>query len=261
MNLDNIKIVKNNLSSFWQNCFSTNANFQICDKDNIFHTVSDIDDPLMNAVLSSNLKANEIESMVNDIQSYYDSKNLSFCWWVDSSTDDPNLVKQLGKNKFTLFGNVSGMVKNIGSTLATQPSSHDIEIIELTNSHDLREWLTPIKVGFAMSDISAEKYLNIFEKLSVTSNPPAHFLAKYQDKVIASSTLFFGENAGIYNCATLPEHRGKGALSLLTTKMLEKAKERGYKQVTLQASPMSISVFRKHGFQDVVPYKVYLMKR
>lgn len=260
MNLGKVKIVKNNLTSFWSNCFSTNPSFQVKDSDNIFYTTSDIDDPLMNAVLSSNLNPSEIETMVSDLQSYYDSKNLSFCWWVDSATDNPTLEKQLEKNKFTLFGNVSGMVKNIDSSMVTPPPS-DIEIIEVSNSKDLKQWIIPIQIGFSMSDASTEKYLTIFEKLTCSTNPPAHFVAKHQGKIIASSTLFFGETAGIYNCATLPEYRGKGALSLLTSKMLEKAKERGYKQITLQASPMSVSVFRKHGFQDVVPYKVYLMKR
>ncbi|HVY53857.1 MAG TPA: GNAT family N-acetyltransferase [Gammaproteobacteria bacterium] len=268
MKSDRTKVVKDNLSAFWSKCFSTNSTFEVINKQKIFHTVSDIDDPLMNAVTSSNYNDNEIANAVEEITSLYNNKKLSFCWWVDTEQDHPQLSKTLQQNKFTLFGDVSGMYMKLesvpesqASTSREKESKSEVEIQQVTTEDELKDWIKPIQTSFGMSDLSTQKYLEIFQKLSQTQNPPIHFIAKHQGKIVGSSTLFCDKVAGIYNCATLPEYRGKGILSALTTTMLAKAKELGFTEATLQASPMSVRVFRKHGFEDVVPYQVYLKPR
>jgi GNAT superfamily N-acetyltransferase len=135
-----------------------------------------------------------------------------------------------------------------------------IEISRVQHKSDLEDWVIPIAISFSMSDSSAMRYLEIFESLHETQ-PECflHFVAKSEGKVVAAATLFLeGEVAGLYNGATLASYRNRGILTALGATMLNEAKARGFKKATLQASPMSINLCHKAGFEEVVPYEVYL---
>jgi predicted GNAT family acetyltransferase len=259
-NIEYQKIVKDGMAAFWKICFSTDPDYRVFQQDNILRAVSNINDPLFNSVIESRIDDDSIPKSVTAVIEYYATKKLSFCWWVNAADDSPNLPKYLEKSHFAFFGNVSGMVLDLEKNPIPNPST-ELEIIPISSQQDLANWIGPIQQGFGMSDSSAVKYLRIFEKLAEAAKPSLlHFIAKSNDKVIASASLFLNEEvAGIYNCATLPEHRQQGALAALTSAMLKHAKQAGYQQVTLQASPMSVNVFRKFGFIDIIPYQVYLL--
>ncbi len=257
MHIQKSNIIKDNLLAFWSQCFLTNPDFKVVSKNKVFHIAADFNDPMLNTVLWSNFPSEEITTGIKEIQSYYEKLNHSFCWWVNSIDNSEQLSNQLTENQFNLIFTLTGMIINLDAVKAI-PLSSDIEIIEVKNNSDVALWINPIEIGFGLSSMSKEKYLNMFEKLSNAENSPIHFIAKYKNEIVGSSTLFRDKVAGIYNCATLPEYRGKGILSSLTTAMISKAKELGYHQATLQATPLSVNLFRKFGFEDILSYQVYL---
>ena len=252
-------LVKDNLIEFWRQCLAIDPNYHLQEKGNIQYTVTDINDPLFNAVLSSQLSNDDINIAVDNILTEFAAKKLSFCWWVDTLADSPLLETQLERHKFSLFGSVSGMMLETPKENLAITETNEFEIKQVNTPDELEDWVKPIQDSFHMSDPSTQKYYRLFQKLSGSPNSPIHFIATVNNKVVTSSTLFLGDKtAGIYNCATVPDFRGKGILSALTKTMINYAKSLDYKHLTLQASPMSVSVFKEHGFTDVVPYKVYL---
>jgi hypothetical protein len=259
LNIEYRHLVQNNLEAYWKTCYSTNPLYRVSQKNNILCAESDINDPLFNAVLHCSAVDKDATETINSTLQYFTEKNLSFCWWVDTSSHSLILTQDLEKTGFKLYGHVSGMALEIHKAVTPFTAPENIQIMPVTTLEDLQQWAHPIQQGFGMSEQSIAKYLAIFQKSFQQANSPfLHYIAKSQNQVIGSGTLYRGETAGIYNCATLSECRGIGVMTSLTTAMLAQAKESGYTQITLQASPASVGVFRQCGFVDVIPYQVYL---
>ncbi len=252
------KLVKHNMASFWQTCLSVDSQYLFQDNASIQYTITDIDDALLNVVLSSKLVDDQLEEQVNNIVSLYSKKHLSFCWMIDTKSDSPSLERYLQTLGFKLFGNVSGMLMPVPSQRLDW--SAEIGIDEVSSEEQFAQWIQPMVSSFQMSALSAQKYLRIFQLLNESTNPFSHFTATVKNKVVACSTLYKGEQAaGIYNCATLSEFRKQGILSTLVKMMINKSRAQGYQYITLQASPMAQNTFKQLGFDEIVPYKIYLM--
>jgi GNAT superfamily N-acetyltransferase len=50
---------------------------------------------------------------------------------------------------------------------------------------------------------------------------------------------------------TLPEHRGRGIATVLFERLLDEARERGYKKISLHATDMGRPIYEKFGFSGV----------
>jgi ribosomal protein S18 acetylase RimI-like enzyme len=249
------EIVQANLSAFWQQCMLTHPDYQMFVNSNIEYTKTGINDPLCNAVLSSNLAENEISDAVEQLSQYY-GEQTSQGWWVNLLSDSPQLMMELERKNWIALGEMSGMIMNLDAVEISQEVPTDFDVFAVHSEFDLKDWMMPIKTSFGMSEYVAEKYQQMMTTL-FNAQQSLHFVAKLGEKMIGSSTLFLGDHAGIYNCATLPEYRGQGVLRFLTNAMMVQAKKMGYQYVTLQASPLSVNIFKKCGFESVVPYKVY----
>jgi GNAT superfamily N-acetyltransferase len=72
--------------------------------------------------------------------------------------------------------------------------------------------------------------------------------------VVTAALIQFEQSAGVYNVATLPEHRGKGYGAAATWAVLAEAARRGCTHSVLQASSSGHPVYRRMGYQDLGDY-------
>ena len=70
-------------------------------------------------------------------------------------------------------------------------------------------------------------------------------------------TMNHGDDLGFYFVATHPDHRGLGLATRLMTVALADAAERGLQTSSLQGSPMGQPVYRKMGYADDFPLRMY----
>ncbi len=63
--------------------------------------------------------------------------------------------------------------------------------------------------------------------------------------------------AGIYAVATIPDARQMGIGTQMTRMAVEEARRLGYSQITLQATSMGESLYRRMGFHDVCDFHTY----
>jgi len=61
----------------------------------------------------------------------------------------------------------------------------------------------------------------------------------------------------IYAMMTLPEARGRGVASGLTTTLIARAKELGCKRVVLHSSDMAVGIYRRAGFVEKCRFTVF----
>lgn len=87
------------------------------------------------------------------------------------------------------------------------------------------------------------------------------YLAYLDGEPVAVSSMYLGVGvAGIYNVATLPEARGKGAGSAVSYVPLREAHQAGYEIGTLQSSKLGYSVYRRLGFEEICTFNLYIWR-
>ncbi len=89
-------------------------------------------------------------------------------------------------------------------------------------------------------------------------SPQKLFLAYCEGKPVATSLLFTHKNsAGIYYVSTLPAFRNKGFGLKITQAAMQAAKESGFKNVILQATPLGAKVYIRAGFKEYCQAEIY----
>jgi GNAT superfamily N-acetyltransferase len=103
--------------------------------------------------------------------------------------------------------------------------------------------------------------LEYFRK-SLCESTFVSWVALDNDEIIATSGLSFsevppfspiidGKVAYIMNMVTFPSYRNQGIGAELLKKIVEEAKQLGYKKITLNASEMGRPLYEKYGFKVV----------
>ena len=103
----------------------------------------------------------------------------------------------------------------------------------------------PHRFGEAFADLAAAIGLD-------ARSPFRHFLARLSGEPAATCSLFLGAGvAGIYDVATLPEHRRRGLGSLVTRAAMSEARALGYRMAILHSSTTGLGMYRSLGFREV----------
>jgi len=103
--------------------------------------------------------------------------------------------------------------------------------------------------------------LKYFKK-AFCDNTFVSWIALDDEEIIATSGLSFsivppllqipdGKVAYIMNMVTFPNYRNRGIGTELLKRIVEEAKQLGYKKITLNASEMGKPLYEKYGFRDV----------
>ncbi len=250
------KIVKRNLTEFYNNFVSTNKKYRFKYKYNTFYTITDVNNIGFNKVLSSYYDVENIDKNLKKICNEYDEQKLNFSWYTNDS-DLPIIKTKLKEQGLKLYGTVPGMILSIKDLELSDTLDNKFSISQVKNKKDMEDWMKPFRNTYNLSQEASDRYKDSMENL-IYNNLLINFIAKENDIIIGASSIFLGtESIGIYNCVTLKEFRRKGILSLLINKMLYCAVENKYDYITLQASTLSKNIFKKYGFETIVPYEIF----
>jgi GNAT superfamily N-acetyltransferase len=111
-----------------------------------------------------------------------------------------------------------------------------------------------------LDDATLETALRMYFQRSVENDEFVAWLALHEGKIVATSGLCFfqiaprftlqdGKIAYVLNIYTLPDWRGKGLGKQIFDHILQEAKNRGYKRISLHASDDGRPVYEKFGFR------------
>lgn len=133
------------------------------------------------------------------------------------------------------------------------PLPSEVEIIRVQSQQDQADWLDVLMEGFAEPPASRPDFQEYLANSLTESNPVfEHFIARWQGEPCAISTLLHAEHgAGIYHVTTLPRYRGKKLGKSLTLAAMRSARDSGYKEAILFATPSGFPVYQQLGFQTV----------
>ena len=135
-----------------------------------------------------------------------------------------------------------------------------VELVRVQSEQDQVDWLNVLMEGFEEPEQSRPDFQQFLAN-SLTEPEPVfeHFLARWQGEPSAISTLLKAkQGAGIYHVTTLPRYRGHGLGKALTLAAMQSAREAGYKQSILFATPSGFPIYKQLGFETVTTADGYI---
>jgi GNAT superfamily N-acetyltransferase len=158
-----------------------------------------------------------------------------------------------------LFEKVPCMAADLNNPVSDKQIPDNITISLVKDKNDLLIWGDISFHGFEMPQRAREQYGAFVSSFDLGAQSPQKlFLAFCNGKAVATSLLFTHKNSvGIYYVSTLPAYRNKGFGLLITQAAMQTAKELGFKNVILQATPLGAKVYIRAGFKECCRADVY----
>jgi GNAT superfamily N-acetyltransferase len=201
-------------------------------------------------ILYSHLAGADIEAVIAEEQTYFGP--LGEVEWKVYAHDHPaDLRQRLVARGFEVEEAEAVMVLDLGETSRldgfTLPDNVTVRRLESTTQlEDVRRieeivwqddfaWV-PEKLS---ADLAVPRYLSVY-------------MAYMDGKPACAGWIYFhanGQFADLWGGSTVPEHRGRGLYTAVLAARVQEATSRGYRFLTIDASPMSRPIVTRHGFR------------
>lgn len=134
--------------------------------------------------------------------------------------------------------------------LPVQTPPSRLRISPVRDRPDLRAWWTASAEGFGMTQRAAQIWYDAYRRHSFGPCACAiNYIGQVDRTTVTSATLVLaGGIAGIYDVSTLPSFRGQGFGTVLTSHLLEQARQRGFTHAGLQTSD-AVQFYQRLGFE------------
>ena len=202
---------------------------------------------------------NDDAKFIADIKEIYKKLNLHFWWWIYPGGQSPKTSILLQNAGLRLIEKVPCMAADLNDSASEEQLPDYITISPVKDKNDLLIWEDISFHGFEMPQRAREQYGSFVSSFDLgTQSPQKLFLAYFDGKPVATSLLFTHNNStGIYYVSTLPAFRNKGFGLKITQAAMQAAKESGFKNVILQATPLGAKVYIRAGFKEYCRAEIY----
>jgi len=202
---------------------------------------------------------NDNAKSIADIKEFYKKLNLRFWWWIYPCGQSPKTSRMLQDAGLRLIEKVPCMAADLNDSASEGQLPDNVTISTVKDKTDLLIWKDISFHGFEMPARVREQYGSFVSSFDLGAQSPQKlFLAYFDGKPVATSLLFTHNNsAGIYYVSTLPAYRNKRFGLKITQAAIQAAKEAGFKDVILQATPLGAKVYIRAGFKEYCRAEIY----
>jgi len=203
-------------------------------------------------ILYSQLVGADVEAVIAEEQAYFGP--LGEVEWKVYAHDQPaDLLERLVASGFKAGEREAVMILNLEEMSRMDVSSEtgDRAVRKLESASQLEEvqqieeavwdedfgWVTE----FLGADMARPGYLSVY-------------VAYVDEQPACTGWIYFHPNsqfAGLWGGSTVPEHRKRGLYTAVLDVRLREAAARGYRFVTIDASPMSRPIVERNGFKHL----------
>ncbi|MBC7810460.1 MAG: N-acetyltransferase [Burkholderiales bacterium] len=203
-------------------------------------------------VLHSSLTDDNIDAIIEREIAYFTSIGQGFEWKVFEHDYPADLKERLGARGFIIEDEEAILMLDLEDAPEAlfRPVTQDVR--QITAADEMFE-------AFRVQNrVWGEDYDWLAERLAndLRANPDylSVFVAYADGLPVCSAWVNFPSGnrfAGLWGGSTLPEYRGRGLYSALVNVRAQLARERGRRFLTVDASPMSLPILQKFGFQRI----------
>jgi len=188
----------------------------------------------------------------------FEARSLEWSFWVCDGLLPPRLRKQAGRiierNGLRLAVQLPGM-----SAERLLPPRRALPDLEIRRVVDEASRLAFCDIGCACFHVPLNWFREIFLRPRLWENDFVGWVG-YRDgePVVTAATVVAAGAIGVYNVATLPEHRRRGHGEALVRYALEQARrESGCERTILQATDYGLQLYLSMGYRTVTTVNVY----
>lgn len=206
-----------------------------------------------NGIIEKNACRHLTNEEIDEAIKYFSAKNLPFMWWTSA--------KILETKGFQFGGVLRGIARDFSQPLPAQPPlPSNLKIKTVQTETELKDFINISADAFAMNSKAAKQWLSLNES-AMKKAEQIHFIAYLNEKAIGAVTLSLSsDSAGIWNLATISEHRKQGIGAALVYAALVEAKKKHCNQVIAILMPKGLAwgLLTKMGFRSVCEFPFYV---
>jgi GNAT superfamily N-acetyltransferase len=201
-------------------------------------------------LLHSRLDDDNVDAVIESEIAYFGGLGRDFEWKAYDYDTPADLVARLVARGFEVEEPEAVMVLDLehAPDALWQPTSQDVR--HLTDPAQLGE------IAEIQEAVWSEKFdwlaQALADELAADSERIQFYLAYADGLPACSAWIRFHPGtqfASLWGGSTLPAYRGRGLYTAVLSVRAQEARRRGYRFLTIDASPMSRPIVAKHGFQ------------
>lgn len=205
--------------------------------------------PGMSFVLYSSLDEASADAAIEEQVAYFRQLGQPFDWKVYDHDTPPDLAERLGAHGFVLDEREAIMALDLSAPPASLlgPPAADVRPIE--RREQLRDVIA------VEEQVWGGSFDWITERLGDHLEQPGYlsvYVAYAEGRPACAGWIYFHQGsqfASLWGGSTLAADRGRGLYSAVLAVRVQEAIRRGYRYLTIDASPMSRPIVARHGFQ------------
>jgi len=253
-----IEALETNLWSLWAN-FGRGLNSRLVDTPKLMWFETPIRALPYNAVMRTKV-ARGAEAEVDTLFAHFEAAGKPFLWLVHPSAQPDNLADLLAARGFEEVEVCPGMVARINGLPEPGPAPESIEIREVLSSADqdamvdfvIWRWDAPQEAAAYLASVREQHHLG------EAASPTRVWMAWKGNLAVAKAITHEANGViGLYGVATRPEARGAGLGRQICLHALRETDAGRGKLGVLHSSPMAVNLYRRMGFHEVAPFRLF----
>jgi GNAT superfamily N-acetyltransferase len=210
-----------------------------------------------NGAVGATFSDETADARIETILDYFRELRLDMSWWV-GPTSPPGLGERLVAHGLEPDGVAPGMAASLEDWAG--PPVPDGLAIEITQDPaSFHEAMDVMFEGFEMARDAQPLFEERFGDYSFGPRAVSRtYLARLDGRPVATALgAILDGVVAIYNVATVPEARRRGAGSAVTAAAMADAQARGARWAILESSEMGLPVYERLGFRQVTQVAIY----
>jgi GNAT superfamily N-acetyltransferase len=226
--------------------------------DEAFIFASGIETPLINLVLFKKQSKHALKKVLPIAEEFFKKHKLPWGMNIIEDKDSEDIIDELINRGYKNINQQYEIDSEISAlNIDTKPLSPNI--IEVTNSSDLKDWAYPVTSAFEIDAQSSKAYLRLIKNsFESDSNILRHFTLYNNDQPISSASVcFFDKIARLDNVSTVKEKQGQGFGRKIIQFCINLAKQENCGRMIFESSKEGIDLYRKLGFSETGKSYIY----
>ena len=214
----------------------------------------------LNVILRVHFEPEEIGGKVEAALAAFGEPRLPLTWWVGPATQPPQLGNVLLAHGLVHALDAPGMALDLRVLKAVTPPPAQFTLTPVTDLEGIEHWVQTFATCSQFNEQARQIWLTVHRHLGLKHADSCRYHVGWLGGLPVATSLLFLHNgiAGIYQVATLPEYRGQGIGTAMTSVPLREAFGQGYRIGLLESSKMAISLYRHLGFQQYCTLSAYV---
>ena len=210
-------------------------------------------------ILYSRLTPENADRVIEEQVADFERLGLEFEWKLYDHDRPPDLRERLAAHGFAIEEAEALMVLDLAeiSEALLEPVTHDIR--RITDPEQIYAAVIAVKEEIWQEN-QARHAEELAQELRLDGEHISFYAGYVDDRPVCSAWIRFSERgpsarglfASLWGGSTLPAHRKHGFYTALVALRAQEAIRRGYRFLTIDASPMSRPIVARHGFQLLV---------